>query len=131
MENPKKHNTEAVHPCLTCGACCAYFRVSFHPSENSSESLEVPISLSVSVDAETSVMKGTDTLQNTRCVALSGTVGKNGSCSIYENRPSPCRKFEASYERGVKEPRCDEARKAYQLAPLTLQDYDGIRNKRG
>ena len=21
------------HPCLTCGACCAYFRVSFHWSE--------------------------------------------------------------------------------------------------
>ncbi|RBC12798.1 YkgJ family cysteine cluster protein, partial [Xanthomonas oryzae pv. oryzae] len=19
-----------AHPCLTCGACCAYFRVSFH-----------------------------------------------------------------------------------------------------
>ncbi|RBD00840.1 YkgJ family cysteine cluster protein, partial [Xanthomonas oryzae pv. oryzae] len=22
-----------AHPCLTCGACCAYFRVSFHWSE--------------------------------------------------------------------------------------------------
>ncbi|HOC10952.1 MAG TPA: YkgJ family cysteine cluster protein, partial [Thermomonas sp.] len=22
-----------MHPCLSCGACCAYFRVSFHWSE--------------------------------------------------------------------------------------------------
>ena len=22
-----------MHPCLTCGACCAHFRVSFHWSE--------------------------------------------------------------------------------------------------
>ena len=81
----------------------------------------------VSVDSQVSVMKGTDRIQNTRCVALAGLVGKDANCSIYENRPSPCRKFEASYEHGVKEPLCDEARAAFNLAPLALPDYDGFR----
>ena len=83
----------------------------------------------LSIDSKTSLMTGTHTLENTRCVALKGTVGKDGSCSIYENRPSPCRKFEASYAYGVKEPRCDEARAAYELPPLTVQNYDGFRNR--
>jgi hypothetical protein len=29
----------------------------------------------------------------------------------------------------VKEPRCDEARAAHSLPPLTLRDYDGVRNR--
>jgi Fe-S-cluster containining protein len=91
-------------------------------------SFSVPEILSLPVSAGMSVMKGTDTINNTRCEALSGQVGKNGSCSIYENRPTPCRKFESSFTYGVKEPRCDEARAAHGLAPLTLRDYDGVRN---
>lgn len=74
-------------------------------------------------------MKGTDTLQDPRCTALSGTLGKDALCSIYENRPSACRKFEASYEYGEKKPRCDEARAIHGLPPLTLQDYDAFRNR--
>lgn len=74
-------------------------------------------------------MKGTDTLQDPRCTALSGTLGKDAHCSIYENRPSACRKFEASYEYGVKESRCDEARAIHGLPPLTHQDYDAFRNR--
>jgi Fe-S-cluster containining protein len=88
----------------------------------------VPVELTVAVDGAMSVMRGTDILQNTRCTALNGEVGLNGSCTIYENRPSPCRKFESSYAYGVKEPRCDEARATHGLAPLTLRDYDGVRN---
>jgi Fe-S-cluster containining protein len=118
-----------THPCLSCGACCAYYRVSFHPSETSPESFETPNAMVIPVHSEESVMMGTHTIQNTRCVALTGEVGKDAHCSIYENRPSPCRKFEASYSYGVKEPRCDEARVAHGLLPLTLRDYDGFRNR--
>lgn len=75
------------------------------------------------------VMRGTDTPSAPRCVALNGQVGKDASCSIYENRPSPCRKFEASYTYGLKEPRCDEARATFGMPPLRLQDYDGFRNR--
>jgi Fe-S-cluster containining protein len=91
--------------------------------------MHVPTHLAIKVDDETSVMRGTDITHNTRCKALIGEVGKNGSCKIYENRPSPCRKFESSYSYGVKEPRCDEARAAHSLPPLTLRDYDGVRNR--
>ena len=98
-------------------------------SETSLESFHVPINLVVSESPDEYVMKGTNTLTNTRCVALTGTVGKDGSCTIYENRPSACRKFEASYEYGIKEPRCDEARAVHGLPSLMHQDYDAYRNR--
>ncbi len=99
-------------------------------SETSPESYQVPIDLLVPVHENEYAMKGTDSLNRTRCVALTGTVGSGASCTIYENRPSACRKFEASFEYGVKEPRCDEARAAHGLLPLTLRDYDAYRNRR-
>jgi len=30
-----------------------------------------------------------------RCVALAGTIGTNVKCSIYDHRPTACRKYEA------------------------------------
>jgi Fe-S-cluster containining protein len=130
VDIPKNHQPPptGLHPCVHCGACCAYYRVSFESTEILPESFEVPASHVATVDAKMSVMRGTDRTINTRCTALIGEVGTNGKCSIYENRPSPCRKFEASYSYGVKEPRCDEARAAHHLPPLTLKDYDGVRN---
>ena len=74
-------------------------------------------------------MKGTHQVEKMRCAALVGEVAKRASCGIYPNRPSPCRLFDASYEYGVKEPRCDEARAAHGLPPLTLSDYDAYRNQ--
>jgi Fe-S-cluster containining protein len=117
------------HPCLSCGACCAYYRVSFYSSEISSDRLRVPEQMVVSINADESVMKGTDKVEDTRCIALSGLVGTDARCSIYKNRPSPCRRFQASFEYGAKEPRCDEARKIHGLAALTLRDYDAFRNR--
>lgn len=58
-----------------------------------------------------------------RCVALHGHVGRHVSCRIYQNRPSPCRNFKASYEDGTQNPRCDESRVARGLEPLTLKDW--------
>jgi Fe-S-cluster containining protein len=118
-----------AHPCLTCGACCSYYRVSFHPSEAHPDRFHVPVHFTAVVTTDESVMIGTDSLRDTRCIALSGQVGKDAHCSIYENRPSPCRKFEASYAYGVKEPRCDEARIQFGLRPLTLASYDVVRNQ--
>ena len=118
-----------THPCLTCGACCAFFRVSFYSTERDQDRLQVPRELTVQIDSKESVMEGTNQIQSPRCVALTGEVAKDAHCSIYENRPSPCRKFEASYTYGLKEPRCDEARAAFGMPPLRLQDYDGFRNR--
>lgn len=50
------------------------------------------------------------------CVALRGTVGQDATCSIYGDRPSPCRDFEINFD-GVN-PACDRARARYGLVPI-------------
>ncbi len=44
-------------------------------------------------------MSGTNQRQS-RCAALSGDIGDAVHCTIYENRPSPCREFAMSGENG-------------------------------
>jgi Fe-S-cluster containining protein len=60
-------------------------------------------------------MQGTNQA-NPRCVALTGEIGKQVGCSIYANRPSPCREFVAGDE--DVNPFCDKARAKYGLPPL-------------
>ncbi len=110
------------HPCLSCGACCAYFRVSFHWSEILTVSHSVPEALTVKISPHQSAMLGTDQVRPV-CVALKGKVGQSTSCSIYENRPECCRSFAASFENGLENLRCDQARVGQGLAALTLQDW--------
>lgn len=116
--------TEKLHPCQKCGACCASFRVSFYwmQAENYIEN-SVPQSFVEDLDLSTRCMKGTSDKHRPKCMALSGKVGKNVNCSIYLNRPSPCRNFKASYEAGRQEPRCDLAREKHGLRPLTKMDW--------
>lgn len=64
------------------------------------------------------VMKGTDVKHGPRCIALIGKIGKHVHCDIYENRSSTCRDFSRSYQNGVHNPKCDEARKKHGLPPL-------------
>lgn len=68
-------------------------------------------------------MKGTNQKHHVRCVELEGKVGQRVSCRNYSGRPTPCHEFAASYENGRKNPRCDEARAHYGLAPLTREDF--------
>ncbi len=68
-------------------------------------------------------MKGTDVKHSPKCVALKGRIGHFVNCEIYENRPSPCHRFKASYEDGKPHPRCDEAREKHGLRPLCKQDW--------
>ena len=63
-------------------------------------------------------MQGTEQKTGNRCIALQGKVGQQVRCTIYENRPSPCRNFQAAYEHGIPNKRCNEARMAHQLKPL-------------
>lgn len=115
----------AESPCTSCGACCAYFNVLFYWREGEKgESLHpVPVESFEEVDDIYRIMKGTNTRQRPRCVCLLGQIGKRVACTIYENRPIPCRAFKASFSKGKKEPRCDEARKRHGLTPLTPADY--------
>lgn len=101
----------APHPCLSCGACCACFRVDFSVHELDEMGGQVPSGLAVEVNSSTFRMRGTDH-SPARCAALSGRVGERASCGIYEWRPSPCREFEAGSEA------CDRARARHGMAPL-------------
>lgn len=110
-----------LHPCQSCGACCSIYRVAFDQDETISGN-RVPRDLAFRVDSKTLAMKTTRP-GSQRCVALAGHIGKNVSCSIYQNRPSPCRNFTASFEDGLHHPRCDEARLARGLPALTPEDW--------
>lgn len=100
-----------MHPCLTCGACCASFRVDFSVHETEDLGGSVPQGLTVPVTQHTARMRGTDHAQP-RCAALTGHVGQRAACGIYEWRPSPCREFEAGSDA------CNRARQRHRLAPL-------------
>ena len=59
-----------------------------------------------------------------RCASLEGEVGQATSCSIYEQRSSVCREFEASWSQGVQNVDCDAARAAFGLAPLEAPHFE-------
>lgn len=104
-------------PCVSCGACCAAFRVDFHSAELAGGSFAwgegVPATMAVPVVAGMLRMCGTDA-SPPRCVALEGEVGKAVACAIYEARPSPCREFDTHHDA------CARARARHGLPPLEL-----------
>lgn len=81
------------HPCLSCGACCAAFRVDFSVHELDDMGGTVPSGLAVEVNDVTCRMRGTDHVP-IRCAALTGRIGERVACGIYEWRPNPCRELE-------------------------------------
>lgn len=113
------------HPCLTCGACCAFFRVSFYWREI--EEKRIPINVTHQINDTYSCMLGTSQ-KDLRCMSLSGIIGEKIQCSIYGNRPSSCSNFKPSYEDGIKNERCDEARMKHKLKPLTPSDWNQVRS---
>lgn len=112
---------------MSCGACCAYYRVIFYWREIESvpEQYQVPEKLSTDCGPFARAMLGT-VEKKPRCKALYGEVGTQVACSVYENRPSPCRDFKASFSDGQHNPRCDEARARHGLRPLKAQDFHGL-----
>ena len=67
-------------------------------------------------------MKGTNQ-PLPRCTALIGEIGRRVACSIYLQRASICREFEPSWENGTVNVRCDKARAAWGLKPLTPESW--------
>ncbi len=115
------------HPCLSCGACCAAYRVSLHWSEaEPALGGVVPRDLTETVDPHRLCMRGT-WAQEPRCIALEGTIGDAVRCTIYDARPSPCRELRMSWEDGTHSPQCDKARLRHGLPPLTREEVDGSR----
>ena len=58
-----------------------------------------------------SCMKGTNQ-KNPRCVMLTGEIGQQVSCSMYEQRSSSCKEVQAG------DAQCTKARSAHGLIPL-------------
>lgn len=111
------------HPCLSCGACCAHYRVGFHWSEaDPALGGRVPFELTEPLRTHERAMRGTNQ-PRPRCIALDADIGKYSRCTVHERRPSPCAALAASYEAGVPSPQCDQARIAHGLRPLTAEDW--------
>ncbi|MFN3454864.1 MAG: YkgJ family cysteine cluster protein [Pseudobdellovibrio sp.] len=117
--------SEWIHPCQKCGACCASFRVSFYwrEAEKTDTQHPVPSNYWIESTPEHRVMKGTENKHHPKCCALKGKVGQSVGCEIYTHRPTPCRSFQASYENGSYNSRCDEARAKHGLKPLQKSDW--------
>lgn len=113
---------DKLHPCQKCGACCSIFRVSFVVGEAAKDQFNVPEEYTVRISDELLALKFKNPNKK-RCQALQGHIGQQVGCEIYENRPSPCRNFKASYEDGLKNVRCDQARSAMGLSPLTPEAW--------
>jgi hypothetical protein len=113
----------AKHPCLSCGACCAFYRVSFYWAEADDYIAgTVPIHLTDNLSGFMRTMKGTSQ-KSPRCIALHGEIGDAVHCTIYAKRASVCREFESSFENGQPNERCDKARLGWGLLPLTPADW--------
>ena len=96
-------------PCLSCGACCAHFRVSFYWAE--AEARQIPVHLVQPLTPVMACLSGTHGKQP-RCEALQGTVGEQVACGIYEHRPEPCREVQPGDEK------CLRARARHGLGAL-------------
>ena len=97
--------------CQNCGACCASYRVQFAVYELDEMGGSVPAQWTEDVNGTTCRMRGTGEVP-IRCVALSGTVGRQVGCTLYHQRPSPCAELaEGSYA-------CNKARARHNLAPI-------------
>lgn len=110
---------DAASPCLSCGACCAHFRVSFYCGEVAGENGgTVPVDLVRPISPLRVCMAGTER-GGGRCVALRGELGQPGiHCAIYLQRPTPCREFEVWQPDGSVNPDCQRLRAALGLPPL-------------
>jgi Fe-S-cluster containining protein len=108
-----------INPCLECGACCAFFRASFYWAESDlAQPMGVPSELTEKLNDFRLFMQGTNGSQP-RCIALMGIIGKKVHCAIYERRASVCRDFPPSWQGNTHNERCDKARTAWGLDPLT------------
>lgn len=114
MSAPTSHAPSPVtissNPCLSCGACCAAFRVSFYWAE----APELDPALTEQLTPHLSCMRGSNS-PSPRCVALQGEIGGPTSCSAYADRPPPCREVQ------VGDDKCQRARARHGLSALPAQ----------
>lgn len=114
---------EDKNPCVGCGACCAFFRATFHWLECLSGGGTVPDDTVVQITPHIVAMKGTEVSNTPHCINLKGVIGETGHCGGYLTRSSTCRDFPASYQYGEHNERCDKARIKHGLRVLNSSDW--------
>lgn len=102
-----------MNPCLTCGACCMTFRVSFYWAEPCAAGL--PPQMTEQVTPHVACMAGTNASQP-RCAALGRGDAGPMACGVYAHRPSPCREVQ------VGDDKCTRARERHGMAALGRVD---------
>lgn len=112
----KENNIEKDTPCVICGACCRYFKIEFDYKKNK----QVPMNfynkktlLWQFMNLEyrnIAAMKGAESFNKGKCIALDGELGEKALCTIYENRPDHCRAFPVWEKNGEQNKRCIKAR---------------------
>lgn len=85
-----------MNRCQSCGACCCAFRVDFHAAELAGGAFAwgkgVPTEMTLPLTGTLVRMKGTDAPGH--CIALDGELGEHVACTLYAERPGPCRELE-------------------------------------
>jgi Fe-S-cluster containining protein len=97
------------NPCLSCGACCMSYRVSFYWAE--AEERGLPPALTEQLTPHLSCMAGTNA-SSPRCAALAAGVAGPMACGVYAQRPGPCREVQPGDDK------CQRARARHGLQPL-------------
>lgn len=88
--------------CQQCGACCAFFRVSFYWAEaDDAPGGTVPAHLTTDISPHHRCMQGTQA-KPARCVSLVGEVGRQVGCGIYTQRSSSCKEVMPGDEQCLK-----------------------------
>lgn len=105
-------------PCLDCGACCASFRVSFYSAE--ADAHGIADSMVQALTPVYSCLTGTNQA-SPHCQALMGEVGKGVKCTMYEQRPSPCREVQ------IGDDKCQKARSSHGLPALPVKPVKPVK----
>ncbi len=121
---------DTSNPCFECGQCCQKLRVSFYHGEIATNSSDVADHLSmgtvlpeftVQLTPYLACMRGTETGKQ-GCIALSHDAKEGYRCTIYDQRPSPCRDFNIFEEDGSLNPLCDKLRRAAGLSSVPTKN---------
>jgi Fe-S-cluster containining protein len=96
-----RDSSEEIPDCQSCGICCFLF-VSVQLTSNDKL---LPLNYwEITINSDDNKEIVVDKLlrrngETGTCIHLSGELGKNVSCEIYDERPSICRKFDAGSDR--------------------------------
>jgi uncharacterized protein len=101
-----------VPECLSCGVCCAFaLMVTLTPNESGRLNNYWDVTLD-GVEKDITINRVLPrSLETGHCTFLNGSLGVKIDCEIYEDRPQPCRDFDAGSDK------CHAYRRMYGLEP--------------